>query len=237
MNKLGLLFLLLPSLASSKPAEVLCYLAKDPQINRGDSPVERGVDLEVVCAHVNRVVLSADVTKLDLTDGRQSLITQGRAYVENYKKKNPHNNFFTSRQLNTIHVDGLRERVARLALNATAIPKGNKVLIKGQVRLGLSGTRKKTLETTAGDIRKRKLGTGIEVAGAGFSDKGPVLVLGGSAAFAGFQTAPEGVVERNIFGTRGFILPDSVPDSARVVFHVLGAELVTVPVHIEVPVE
>jgi hypothetical protein len=237
MKHLGLLLLLLPALASSKPAESLCYLATDPKLSRGDSPVERGIDVEVVCAHASRVVLSADVAKLDILDGRTSLLAQGRAYVESYQKKHPKGGFFSSRPLNAIRVEQLRERVARLRLVATELPKGNKVVIKGQVRLGVAGTKTKTLETSAAAVRARKLGEGIEVKEGGFIGADKALMLGGSAVYAGFKSAPAGVEDKEIFGTRCFVLPDSVPDSAKIVFLIRGAEPVTVPVHIEVPVD
>jgi hypothetical protein len=237
MKTLGLLFLLVPVVASSKPPEALCYLAKEPQVQRKDSPIDRGIDVEIVCAHVNSTVLSADAAKLDLTDGKESLITLGRAFVESYKQKNPRSSFFTSRALNAVQVTDVSKRVARLQLNATALPKGNKALIQGQVRLGVAGTRKKTLETTAGAIRTRKLGAGIEVKDAGYSNGETALTLTGGAVYAGLQTAPAGVEEADMFGTRCFVLPKSVPDSAKVVFHIRTAEPMTVPVHIELPLE
>ena len=45
------------------------------------------------------------------------------------------------------------------------------------------------------------------------------------------------MTEKDMFGTRCFLLPDSVPDGARVLFYIRAAEPVTVPVHIEVPLE
>jgi len=105
------------------------------------------------------------------------------------------------------------------------------------VVLGVAGTKKKTLETTAAAIRSRKLGGGIEVLERGSVNGETALVLGGTAVYAGLQTAPTGVEDKDLFGTRCFTFPDSVPGSAKVIFHVLGAEPVKVPVLIEFPVE
>lgn len=221
----------------------LCFLS-GVEIERGDRPGDRGVEMEVTCALADRRVLSVDSFDLRFEDGDRDLLTAGKEWYEAFQAEG--GSFFSTQEHNVIEVEGEgRERFVELRAQTYAVPESDAVSLRGTIDLvaeadcvGRDAREPVRVRATAGALRNFE---NVEVPGGGTlrsveqgqSGDDPMLGLSGAGSYLGLADPPEGVEEILFFGKKRVVVRADADPAATVELLVCPTEVVQLQVAIE----